>query len=260
MIQTTKIRKKCFLSSKTHVALSSPATYPSSGNERYLHVLEMAVYGRICRIPNKRRIGNKSDEDDTSSSILSSIEEHNSVSAPPAQESNQSSCPSPSPPDGNTCTPQNQKVKKEDWSKSFKNQQNGYRVHYNPKYLFLHDRHTRKKLLPPTPPQIMSHPTLRAPTRIRAPYPKYIRYSCDIILSWKDLGYCFVVERGKRLDLEIVFRLRRSLVEFVVLGHGMRMQSFAVPCSSALLPRDVISIVRLVKYRRAIPLLSLISL
>jgi len=55
------------------------------------------------------------------------------------------------------------------------------------------------------------------------------------------LGYCFVVERGKRLDLEIVFRLRRSLVEFVVLGHGMRMQSFAVPCSLALLPHDVIS-------------------
>jgi hypothetical protein len=66
--------------------------------------------------------------------------------------------------------------------------------------------------------------------------------------------------RGKRLDLERVFRLQRSLVEFVVLGHGMRMQSFAVPCSSALLPHDVISIVRFVKHSSAIPLLSLVSL
>jgi hypothetical protein len=74
--------------------------------------------------------------------------------------------------------------------------------------------------------------------------------SCDIILSWKDLGCCFVVVRGRRLDLERVFRLQRSLVEFVVPGHGMRMQSFAVPCSSALLPHDVISICQICKAQK----------
>src|SRR5271170_1780667 len=65
-IWTTRIRKKCLPSSRMHVALSSVATCPSSRNGRYLYVLEMAADHRICRIPYKRRIGNKSDEDDTS--------------------------------------------------------------------------------------------------------------------------------------------------------------------------------------------------
>lgn len=65
-----------------------------------------------------------------------------------------------------------------------------------------------------------------------------------IILSWKDLGYCSAVERGTTLGLERVFQRQRSLVEFVVPGHGMPMQSSVVPCSSAPIPHDVISNIR----------------